>query len=277
MPLVVSVCATRSYFYFRLTARTANGTGRDKTGSLISGCGVATWLSLRHLREVLRIGLFGDLGWRRSVVSGDDFKFGSAQPSLAELRRSTDEQLMLQLNDGVNDALAVLFERYQHLVFSIALKIVRDRGEAEDLTQNVFLEIYRSVAQFDPAKGTLKVWLLQFAYHRAFNRKKHLNARKFYDQESTEDIERFSQGVTSGKYAPAELQRLLHQGLASLSRSQKRVIELASYDGLSMKEIADKTGNSLSNVRHHYYRGLLKLRSFVTRPMNSSGMLGNDD
>jgi RNA polymerase sigma-70 factor (ECF subfamily) len=175
---------------------------------------------------------------------------------------------MAQLNDGVNDALAVLFERYQRLVFSIALKIVRDRGEAEDVTQNVFLEIYRSVAQFDPAKGTLKVWLLQFAYHRAFNRKKHLNTRNFYDQESTEELDRFSQEaiVAWRRYAPAELQRLLHQGLASLSRSQKRVIELASYDGLSMKEIADKTGNSLSNVRHHYYRGLQKLRSFMTRP-----------
>jgi RNA polymerase sigma-70 factor (ECF subfamily) len=208
-----------------------------------------------------------------------DSKSGTAQPSLAELRRLSDDRLMLQLNDGVDDALAVLFERYQRLVFSIALKIVRDRGEAEDVTQNVFLEIYRSVAQFDPAKGTLKVWLLQFAYHRALNRKKHLKTRSFYDQETTEDVDRVSHGefVTSGRYAPAELQRLLHQGLASLSRSQKRVIELASYDGLSMKEIADKTGNSLSNVRHHYYRGLQKLRSFVTRPVSSSRMLGDDD
>lgn len=196
---------------------------------------------------------------------------GAAQPSLAELKRSTDNQLMVQLRNGVNDALAVLFERYQRLVFSIALKIVRDRGEAEDVTQNVFLEIYRSVAQFDPAKGTLKVWLLQFAYHRALNRKQHLNTRNFYSQESTEDIDLFSPGefVTSGRYAPAELQRLLDQGLASLDKTQKQVIELASYDGLSMKEIADKTGNSLSNVRHHYYRGLQKLRSFMTRPLNS--------
>jgi RNA polymerase sigma-70 factor (ECF subfamily) len=206
-------------------------------------------------------------------VSAIDSRSGGARPSLAELRRSTDDELMTQLNDGVHDALAVIFERYQRLVFSIALKIVRDRGEAEDVTQNVFLEIYRSVAQFDPARGTLKGWLLQFAYHRAFNRKKHLNTRNFYDQESTEDIDRFSQEgfVTSGRYAPAELQRLLHQGLASLSRSQKRVIELASYDGLSMKEIADKTGNSLSNVRHHYYRGLQKLRFFMTRPPGFEG------
>jgi RNA polymerase sigma-70 factor (ECF subfamily) len=201
-----------------------------------------------------------------------------AELSLAELKLLTDDQLMDQLQDGVNDALAVLFDRYQRLVFSIALKIVRDRGEAEDVTQNVFLEIYRSVAQFDPAKGTLKVWLLQFAYHRAFNRKQHLNIRNFYVQESTEDIPpSFGESLTLGKYAPAELQLLLQEGLASLDKSQKRVIELASYDGFSMKEIADKTGNSLSNVRHHYYRGLQKLRSFMTRPLGSDKIVGNDE
>jgi RNA polymerase sigma-70 factor (ECF subfamily) len=201
------------------------------------------------------------------------------QASLADLKLLTDEQLMVLLQEGVNDALAVLFDRYQRLVFSIALKIVRDRGEAEDVMQTVFLEIYRSVAQFDPAKGTLKIWLLQFAYHRAFNRKQHLNVRNFYNQESTENIELFTVGESSkaGKYTPAELQRLMQEGLSSLGESQKRVIELASYDGFSMKEIAEKTGNSLSNVRHHYYRGLQQLRSFMTRPLNSGKILNNDE
>jgi RNA polymerase sigma-70 factor (ECF subfamily) len=194
---------------------------------------------------------------------------GRMRLNLAELKLLTDQQLVVQLQDGVNDALAVLFERYHRLVFSIALKIVRDRGEAEDVMQNVFLEIYRSVAQFDPAKGSLKVWLLQYAYHRAFNRKQYLNARNFYGQESIEDLMPFSHEEisTSGKYATGELQRLLQQALGSLGESQKRVIELANYEGLSMKEIADKTGDSLSNVRHHYYRGLQNLRSFITQPL----------
>lgn len=265
MPLVVSVCAKAAIFFPSHCSLEKDGTRlavlpvtvRGREARFVSPEARASGRTLRRFR-----------GGGSALCPAIDSKSGSAQPSLAQLRRSTDDQLMAQLNDGVNDALAVLFERYQRLVFSIALKIVRDRGEAEDVTQNVFLEIYRSVAQFDPAKGTLKVWLLQFAYHRAFNRKKHLNTRNFYDQESTEELDRFSQEaiVAWRRYAPAELQRLLHQGLASLSRSQKRVIELASYDGLSMKEIADKTGNSLSNVRHHYYRGLQKLRSFMTRP-----------
>jgi RNA polymerase sigma-70 factor (ECF subfamily) len=134
--------------------------------------------------------------------------------------------------------------------------------------QTVFLEIFRSVAQFDPAKGSLKVWLLQYAYHRAINRKQHLNRRSFYSQQSIEELEPFlpAKHTTLSKFAPAELNRLMQQGLATLDQPQKRVVELASYEGLSMKEIADKTGESLSNVRHHYYRGLQKLRSFITKP-----------
>ena len=145
------------------------------------------------LKAFLRNALW-DQWWRLGPVVNPEIhsSSGAAQLSLAELKVLTDEQLMALLQDGAGDALAVLFDRYQRLVFSIALKIVRDRGEAEDVMQTVFLEIYRSVAQFDPAKGTLKVWLLQFAYHRAFNRKKYLNIRDFYSQESTEDIDRSS-------------------------------------------------------------------------------------
>jgi RNA polymerase sigma-70 factor (ECF subfamily) len=190
---------------------------------------------------------------------------GIQPPSFAELTNKDDGELMAHLQAGCNDALTVLYDRYHRLVLSIALKIVRDPGEAEDVMQNVFLEIFRSVAQFDPAKGTTKVWILQYAYHRAINRKQHLNARNFYSQANLEAVEnRLPETLsTVGRFTQIELKHLLRQGLATLSGSQKRVIELASWNGLSMKEIAAKTGDSLLNVRHHYYRGLQKLRAFV--------------
>ena len=106
---------------------------------------------------------------------------GLQPPTFAKLKDLNDDELMAHLQGGCNDALAVLFDRYYRLVLSIALKIVRDPGEAEDVMQTVFLEIFRSAAQFDPAKGTTKVWILQYAYHRAINRKQHLNARRFYE------------------------------------------------------------------------------------------------
>ena len=186
---------------------------------------------------------------------------------------------MAQLQTGCNDALAVLFDRYHRLVLSIALKIVRDPGEAEDVMQSVFLEIFRSVAQFDPAKGTTKVWILQYAYHRAINRRQHLNARKFYDQTNLDEVEtRLPEAAsTLGGFTQHELKHLLRQGLATLNGPQKQVVELASYNGLSMREIADKLGDSLSNVRHHYYRGLEKLRSFVGRTREKGKTAGSNE
>jgi RNA polymerase sigma-70 factor, ECF subfamily len=198
---------------------------------------------------------------------GTQFTRSTQPPSLAQLEALSDNELMAHLKVGCNEALAVLFDRYHRLVLSIALKIVRDPGEAEDVMQSVFLEIFRAVAQFDPAKGTTKVWILQYAYHRAINRRQHLNARNFYDQANLDDVETHLPETTSllGGFTQPELKHLLQRGLATLNGEQKKVVELASYNGFSMQEIASKTGQSLSNVRHHYYRGLQKLRAFVGR------------
>src|SRR5271154_938777 len=136
-------------------------------------------------------------------------------PTFAKLKVLSDGELMAHLQSGCNDALAVLFDRYHRLVLSIALRIVRDPGEAEDVTQSVFLEIFRSVAQFDPAKGTTKVWILQYAYHRAINRRQYLNARRFYDQTNANEVEaRLSERTPLlGGFTQHELEHLLRQGL----------------------------------------------------------------
>jgi RNA polymerase sigma-70 factor, ECF subfamily len=200
-------------------------------------------------------------------------------PSFAELKTLSDGELMALLQAGCNDALAVLFDRYHRLVLSIALKVVRDSGEAEDVMQSVFLEIFRSVAQFDPAKGTTKMWILQYAYHRAINRRQYLNARRFYDQTNLHDVENLlpETAPTLARLTHNELKQLLRQGLATLSGPQKQAIELASSSGLSMGEIANRTGDSLSNVRHHYYRGLRKLRSFMVRTREIKRAAGGNE
>jgi RNA polymerase sigma-70 factor, ECF subfamily len=185
--------------------------------------------------------------------------------SLAQLQSLSDEQLMVRLQAGQSDALAVLFDRYQKLVLSIALRIVRDPGEAEDVTQTVFLDVFRAVAQFDPAKGNTKVWLMQYAYHRAINRRQHLQGREFYKSAELEEVDArpVEAHPTFGLSSP-ETKALVRQSMSALSEEQRSVIEMASYEGLTMREIAERTGDSFANVRHHYYRGLQKLRSLIS-------------
>lgn len=172
---------------------------------------------------------------------------------------------MVCLSRGQGDALAVLFDRYQKLVLSIALRIVRDRGEAEDVTQIVFLDVYRAVAQFDPSRGNTKVWLMQYAYHRAMNRRQHLQSKDFYKSAELEEVDTLPSGAraTFG-LTPPEARELVRKSLAVLPNEQRVVIEMASYEGFSMQEIAQRTGASFANVRHHYYRGLKRLRSLIS-------------
>src|SRR5437763_6358209 len=100
------------------------------------------------------------------------------------LVNATDEDLLQQLRSGVPDALAVLFDRHYRLVFSVAYRILRDSGEAEDLMQEVFLDVYKNSGRFDAARGSVKTWILLDAKHRAINRWKYLKLRGHYDEHS---------------------------------------------------------------------------------------------
>jgi len=182
----------------------------------------------------------------------------------AELAKLNDEALMLRLQLGHHDALAVLFDRYHRLVMNIGLRILRDAGEAEDLMQSVFLEIFRSAAQFDAAKGTTKVWLLQFAYHRSFNRRHYLSLRGLYDTPAESCEAQEPRSLSSHQpFSAMESSHLVQEALSSLHSTQRKILELAFYEGLTMREISAKIGESFDSVRHNYYRGLEKLRSLL--------------
>ncbi len=172
---------------------------------------------------------------------------------------------MTHLQAGHADVLAIIFDRYYRLVLSVAMKILRDVGEAEDLMQTVFLEIFKSAAQFDSSRGTLKVWLLQYAYHRGMSRRQHLSIRNFYKNSDIADLQGELLLTEVTHFNDQEIRQLVTQALGSLNDTQSRVLKLAYFEGLSLREVAERTGESLGNVRHHYYRGLNRLRELVKR------------
>ena len=183
-----------------------------------------------------------------------------------ELQNRSDEELMLELQHGRQDALAVLFDRHFRLVLTVALRILRDFGEAEDLMQDVFLEIYRKADQFDPAKGSPKTWILQYAYHRSLNRQKYLNLRSFYDSREESSIEPWDVAHKSNGWNGLSYEdwaRVIQKGLTTLNDKERKTLHLAYFQGLLLKEIAEEMAEPLPNVRNYYYRGMKKLRSFL--------------
>lgn len=181
----------------------------------------------------------------------------------AELLGLSDERLMQELKAGNADAFAVLFKRYHRLIHVTALHILRDAGEAEDVTQTVFLEIYRRLGQFDPARGTLKVWLLQYAYSRSIHRRNYLFVRQVHKQVELTEREEGESHWSPAHLPLQEATRLTSEALIVLPEAQRRTIEMYFFEGLTLKEIAQRRNEKFSNVRHHYYRGLERLRSYL--------------
>jgi len=179
-----------------------------------------------------------------------------------QMQALSDEELMTHAQAGHHDALAVIVSRYQRLVWGVAAKIVHDSGEAEDVVQIVFTDLFQKVALFDPSRGTLKVWLMQFAYSRSINRRYHLQRRQFYNQAELEELD-IAQSASSGAVTlgleRSETARLVREILASLAAPQKKAIEMIHIEGLTFQEMARRTEQTIPAAKHHYYRGIAKI------------------
>lgn len=196
----------------------------------------------------------------------------AAQSPVAEkvvASSQSDEEAIARLQARDSNALNLLFDRYARLVLSIALRILRDHGEAEEVVQDVFFYVYQKASLFDPARGSGKAWIVQIAFHRALDRKAHLSRRGFYvgtDIDPLHDTllghSDLEQEVGSGMNRV-----LLERAFEDLPEIQRRTLNLFYFQGLELREISERLNEPLGNVRHHFYRGLEKLRksAFVRR------------
>jgi RNA polymerase sigma-70 factor (ECF subfamily) len=188
----------------------------------------------------------------------------SPRAAYARLAQLDDVCVVRELQAGNDDALAVLYDRYYNAVLGVGLRVLRDRGEAEDILQNVFFEIADKVGQFDPARGTVLVWILQCAYGRSLNRRNYLLVRRFYANVAMSDLTELEQGALRlYAEAPQECARFVREALALLNEPQRRTIEMVHFEGLNLKDVAERTEQTFSNTRHQYYRGMAKLRDHL--------------
>jgi RNA polymerase sigma-70 factor, ECF subfamily len=175
---------------------------------------------------------------------------------------TSDDQLMEQVSGGSKDALALLFRRYNRPVRNVAYRILRDEPEADDLVQEVFLFLFQKAALFDLSRGPASSWIIQIAYRRALNRRQYLTVRQHYDAQELEE-----QRVGSSErrlFVDAVVAKtVLNQLRERVSDEQRQTLEFHFFEGYTFREIAEKTGQTLGNVRNHYYRGLERLRAGV--------------
>jgi RNA polymerase sigma-70 factor (ECF subfamily) len=189
-------------------------------------------------------------------------KAAAVAPKTVEVRSPTDEELMSRLQSNDAKALELLFARYSRLVFGIAYRIVNNYSEAEEVVQESFFYVFQKSSLFDGVKGSAKGWIVQVAFSRARDRKAHLARHGFY---VGTDIDALHDTLVGLGNVEREVGirldfLLLRSAFGELSAVQKKTLELFYFEGLEFREISDRLHEPLGNVRHHFYRGLDRLR-----------------
>jgi RNA polymerase sigma-70 factor, ECF subfamily len=171
-----------------------------------------------------------------------------------------DLRLLRQIASGDEAALSAIYDRYSASVYSLVRRILKDEAAAEEITQDVFLQLWKISSRFDPQRGALRSWLLVMARNRAIS---HLRRRVYDDSELDEEFA--ASALPQDTIAVQnEIVSRVRTMLAELPSEQSELFELAYFSGMTHSEIAQQTGQPLGTVKTRLRTALLTLRRAFT-------------
>ncbi|RKH12211.1 sigma-70 family RNA polymerase sigma factor [Corallococcus sp. CA053C] len=187
---------------------------------------------------------------------------------------SADRDLLRQVALGSADAMRDVYARCSARAFAIAVRLLPTRADAEEVLQEIFLDVWRRAREFDPARGGLETWVTTIARTRSIDRLRSLGTVS----RMVEGVSQEAPPVSATPLAPdvsvaaRQDQARVRAALAQLPPEQREVVLLAYFEGLSQSEIAEKTGHPLGTVKTRARLALEKLSVLLeARPASVSG------
>jgi RNA polymerase sigma-70 factor, ECF subfamily len=177
------------------------------------------------------------------------------------LQPGPDAALVERMIAGDESALSTLYDRYSSMLFSMLVRILKDTSAAEEILQDLFLQLWRNPSRFDPSRGSLPAWLLVIGRNRAISRLRSRERR-----EVSEDSEGFSMesipspGNIEEEAQRSQLAQRLKSAMATLPPEQREAVELAYFEGMSQTEIATRTGSPLGTVKSRVRTAMQSLK-----------------
>lgn len=166
--------------------------------------------------------------------------------------------LLSAIRSGDEKAMAQLYDRYSSVVYAVALRVLADTAAAEDVLQEVFMQLWRRPSSFDANRGSLGPWLAVIARNRAIDQ-----LRKRHPESDIEDVVLSIEPDMAGDAERARAMEKVRGVMGSMPASQRSALEMAYFEGLTHTEIAAKTGEPLGTIKTRIRNGLLALRKAV--------------
>ncbi len=185
-------------------------------------------------------------------------------------QQGRDANLVERLKKKDHDAMAELYDRFGRLSYSVIVGIVHDGAIAEDLMQETFLRVWNRVQAFDAQRGSLGAWLLAVARNRAIDYVRSAGARMSLNCFELEERDHPSLFVNMEQdLLSKDTARRIRAAMSRLSETQKKVIELAYFEGLSQTEMAERLGQPLGTVKTWARTALRVLRDEMTKAVTA--------
>jgi RNA polymerase sigma-70 factor (ECF subfamily) len=189
-----------------------------------------------------------------------------APSTAASQSRQADQASLERIARGDEHALADLYDRHARMIFSLALRILQVRADAEDIVQEVFAQVWAQARRYDPSRGAVAAWMLTLARSRAIDRLRARRARpetageataaeRVPDAAATQDLELLS----------AEQVSRLQRALEHLPNAQREALELAYYEGLTHAEVAVRLAEPLGTIKTRIRQAVIKLRESLSQ------------
>jgi RNA polymerase sigma-70 factor (ECF subfamily) len=168
----------------------------------------------------------------------------------APAQQVPDSALVERIMAADEGALAALYDRYAGMLYAMLVRILKDTSAAEEVLQDLFLQLWRGAARFDASRGSLAGWLLVIGRNRALSRLRGRDRREIQDDPEGFSIESVpSPGNLENEAARAQLMERLRGAMAALPAEQRVAVELAYFEGMTQTEIAERTGSPLGTVK----------------------------
>jgi RNA polymerase sigma-70 factor (ECF subfamily) len=180
-----------------------------------------------------------------------------------KLDPTSDVELLHAIVRGDEQSLAEIYDRYSRILFSLAQRILNDREEAEDVLQEVFLQVWKNASKFDETRGRPFTWLAVMTRSRALDRLRSPSRRRRTAEDSglAERQNEVLDGVAA--FQQSENREIVSAALAQLPEAQRRTLLLAYFDGLSQTEIAEQTATPLGTVKTRMRSAMIRLRELL--------------
>ena len=183
-----------------------------------------------------------------------------------EIELKAEIDLLQKIGQGDRRSFEALYDRFSGVLFSTAYRVLNNREAAEDVLQDVFIQIWEKAALYDPARGKPMTWAITLTRNKSIDRLRSTQRRNRLQNDllhESETVEQFDDRSSFDALSSVETGGMVRAAIQKLSKDQREAIELAFFSSLTQTEISERLGEPLGTVKARIRRGMMKLKDLL--------------